>query len=290
MTDLPKNSFKKILEYLGRIITVLAIVFVFFKMYEYSDGVDLSRIDRTRYWYFLPLIILYFIGNTLLSMSWRNIVFSLGCNISYLDSFTIYGISQIAKYMPGNVFHFASRQIEGEQLRINRKVLIKSTFLELFLLVLSGATFGLFLLPSYLEVLSTLHVAMLFIVIASVSLLVLKRHFNTRLYFSIFLYMLFLLQSGFIFVTVLLLVDSSVSVDIDTVVLFISSFVIAWLIGLVTPGAPAGVGIRELVLITILGSIIADSTLVFSVLLARVITVLGDFAFFLVAWFLSNKR
>lgn len=57
-------------------------------------------------------------------------------------------------------------------------------------------------------------------------------------------------------------------------------YVLAWLAGLVTPGAPAGVGVRELVLLFLLKGIVAEADLLLAVVLGRVVTVVGDFGFF----------
>jgi glycosyltransferase 2 family protein len=54
----------------------------------------------------------------------------------------------------------------------------------------------------------------------------------------------------------------------------------AWLIGLVTPGAPAGLGVREAVMLLILGVWVPQADLVLAVLLARLVNIAGDVGFF----------
>jgi uncharacterized membrane protein YbhN (UPF0104 family) len=68
-----------------------------------------------------------------------------------------------------------------------------------------------------------------------------------------------------------------------------SAYVVAWLIGLVTPGAPAGVGVRELILVFLLQGLVGESELLLTVVLGRVVTVTGDFLFFLVSWLLKQR-
>ncbi len=67
----------------------------------------------------------------------------------------------------------------------------------------------------------------------------------------------------------------------DIVIGLVGAFVISWLVGLITPGAPAGVGVRELVLLFLLKGVVAEVDLLLAVALGRVITVIGDFLFFL---------
>ena len=59
------------------------------------------------------------------------------------------------------------------------------------------------------------------------------------------------------------------------------AYVLAWLVGLVTPGAPAGVGIRELVLLFVLKGVIPETDLLLAVVMGRVVTIFGDVLYFL---------
>jgi uncharacterized membrane protein YbhN (UPF0104 family) len=58
-----------------------------------------------------------------------------------------------------------------------------------------------------------------------------------------------------------------------------AAFVTAWLIGLVTPGAPAGIGVREIVLIYLSGDYFDNGSILLSVMILRIVTVLGDVIF-----------
>lgn len=63
----------------------------------------------------------------------------------------------------------------------------------------------------------------------------------------------------------------------------IGAYILAWLIGLITPGAPAGVGIREVILLYLFKNSINDQDLLLTILLGRMMTVSGDFIFYLIA-------
>jgi uncharacterized membrane protein YbhN (UPF0104 family) len=62
-----------------------------------------------------------------------------------------------------------------------------------------------------------------------------------------------------------------------------SACVIAWLAGAITPGAPAGIGIREVVMFTLLQTVAAESDLLLAIVLNRAITAGGDTLFYLFA-------
>jgi uncharacterized membrane protein YbhN (UPF0104 family) len=93
-----------------------------------------------------------------------------------------------------------------------------------------------------------------------------------------------------VFVGLLVLFVNEGSDTASQVFLICGAFVITWLAGSVTPGAPAGIGVRELVLLFLLKGLVLESDLLLAVLLSRVVTVAGDVLFFLAALcFLSRE-
>jgi uncharacterized membrane protein YbhN (UPF0104 family) len=65
--------------------------------------------------------------------------------------------------------------------------------------------------------------------------------------------------------------------------------VLAWLAGLVTPGAPAGMGVRELVLLFMLNGIVIEEDLLMAIVLSRIVTVMGDVLYFTVAFMIKAR-
>lgn len=68
-----------------------------------------------------------------------------------------------------------------------------------------------------------------------------------------------------------------------------AAFALSWVLGFLTPGAPAGFGAREGIMLLVLSGAAADSKLTLFVLLARAVTMAGDIVCFTVA-FLSGHR
>lgn len=58
--------------------------------------------------------------------------------------------------------------------------------------------------------------------------------------------------------------------------LLTAAFTLAWLLGFLTPGAPAGMGVREGVLALILGGVMSDMQLLSLIVAMRVVTLIGD--------------
>ena len=70
--------------------------------------------------------------------------------------------------------------------------------------------------------------------------------------------------------------------------LIIGGYAFAWAVGFVVPGAPAGLGIREATLLTLLSSIFSSADLLLGILVFRMINTLGDMVFFIVSVVVQN--
>ena len=101
------------------------------------------------------------------------------------------------------------------------------------------------------------------------------------------IYLLFYLVDGSIF---WILIGTSTGMWFNIPVLYIfSTFAISWVVGFITPGAPAGLGVRETIMILILTSFIGEPSAAFVALISRLVVTLGDLVFFLFSYPLSRK-
>jgi hypothetical protein len=92
------------------------------------------------------------------------------------------------------------------------------------------------------------------------------------------------LVSGAVFVVLLKLIGDCEGLRFRQWLTVIGAYVVAWLAGLVTPGAPAGVGVREMLLLLFLKGLVSEIDLLLVVLLGRLVSVVGDLLFFLAAF------
>jgi len=53
-------------------------------------------------------------------------------------------------------------------------------------------------------------------------------------------------------------------------------FVMSWAIGFVTPGAPAGLGVREAIMLMFLGGVLDQNILTTSAIVYRLFCIVGD--------------
>ena len=101
-------------------------------------------------------------------------------------------------------------------------------------------------------------------------------------------YISYLLISSLIFISTYKLVIENTDFGISDYLIESVSFILSWFIGFITPGSPAGLGIRELMLAKTIGQSIPASDLACIVFLSRVISVLADIIYFLISLAKSN--
>ncbi|WP_337022326.1 MULTISPECIES: hypothetical protein [unclassified Pantoea] len=287
-----KNKYAKLLNTIGSILAVSSVIFVAIRINNYMTDSVLVFFNFRNTFLFIGLALIYGVSSLSLGCVWGNLLAKCGAVTSYRWSISIFGISQIAKYIPGNIFHFAGRQALGMADGISGKSLAKSTLIELMLLAISGGMFLIIVSPVFLgfNLSSIKYSIACFLLVLSIGTLLSNRLFGVYVTKAFFIQISFLTFSGFLFLLVLCLVNSLEFLKVTPwLIVFIPSvFITAWLIGLITPGAPAGLGIRELILIYFLSGYISNENILLTVMISRVITVLGDVVFYLISLYIRR--
>jgi hypothetical protein len=268
------------LNYIGGIVVLIGIYFIFHRFIGYFHEIKAKDLMS---WSLLALLsglaVLYAIVNIFLVMAWKNILKIYNVDVSLAQAFNIYSSSQLAKYVPGNVFHLAGRQVIAMQNGLPLKPVMKSIVTELICLAITGALFSLWYLPQVIPAISIQDILIaLFIVVSVAVYFVLKFHYQRWLW-VLFQQSIFLVSSGLLFYVIIAWLEGG-KPELNIMLIVVSSYIAAWLIGMVTPGAPAGVGIREAILIFLL-AMFSPSSVLISVLCGRIVTVAGDFVFYL---------
>ncbi|WP_312344638.1 hypothetical protein [Leclercia sp.] len=276
-----KSNLRKALNYTGSIIALLSVLFVAHRIHVYWAQIPDDTFTLKLLALLMLLAAIYGAANALLASAWRILMKSLGQAISGRTATRIYGLTQLAKYVPGNIFQFAGRQLLAMSYGFSGKAIAKSAFLELLLLVLTGAGFTLWMSPLLYPAFSAVYGLSIFIIMAALIAWGLKWRGHAGLIMVIARYFLFLFISGTVFLCVLYSIADSWTLTLVQVLPLIGAYVIAWLAGLVTPGSPAGVGIREFLLILMLKPFFTEIDIVVAVILSRMTTVVGDCVFYL---------
>lgn len=283
------TNLKRYLHWLGSGLAIFSIVFVALRLKDYSGQIDFSQLDLHGWAEVLGLSILYGAANLALAFAWLRVLRQLGTSANRNWVIRTYGITQLGKYLPGNIFHLAGRQGLGMAAGYPTWTLAKSAFWELAILCYSGALFGLLALPLVIGAVPGYLAIGAFLLAVSATVIVAKALSKPDFAIAFCWYVGFLSVSGSLFYCLLELVTGGSGLDTQAWPLFAGAFVIAWLVGLVTPGAPAGVGVRELALLLLMGNAVAETDLMLAVLLGRIVTVVGDLLFFAFVFLFKEK-
>lgn len=275
------SSKRRALQWLGSSIAIAGIVFVGLRLRTYGAQVDLSTFQAMTAFVVLGSTLVYGLANGLLALAWWKLLAYFGSGPDRSAAVRIYGLSLLAKYVPGNILHLAGRQAMGVAQGLGGWSLAKSSLWELGLISSAGMLFFFLVLPNFLPLFKIWMATACFVAVLTVAALGLRRIFSPLIATAFRFYMLFLLVSGMVFAALAMSVAEPGSVSVVKVLTLCAAFNLAWVIGLITPGAPAGIGVREMVLIALLGGLLPEADILLSVLLSRAVTIFGDILFFL---------
>jgi hypothetical protein len=184
-------------------------------------------------------------------------------DFTYIKSFVIYNITQLGKYIPGSIWQFVGKISMYKSAGLTNKTILDSILLETFWVVFSAFIVGLILIGiTQHEILLTLiqkipSVVLLALVIVAVILMFIPQlrpyrdkllDYRKRLSFTppSFGTALFIwLALGFSF-WITLIPFSSAEIGL---VYIIGLYALSYAIGFMVPFAPAGIGIRESILV-----------------------------------------
>lgn len=304
MNSEQKKLLKKGIKILGKLVSVLSIVFIVRAVYVL--GFDFSAVDNWG----------VFLGVTLLCTIAKCITVYMSGNVWYgwlsffsgekdkrKEAVCVYAKANIGKYLPGNVMHYVERNLFADKMGISQKKLAVSTVMEVFSLVtvalviavvfsfnqleqalhhVLGENYGMIILAIILAGITVLAAAVIFF---RKKLLGILKGYSVTEFVKTFLknmvwYALVLGTLGAIMVVLYCYMGGQFT--LESAKLIISGYIIAWVLGFIVPGAPGGIGVRELVITLLLSSVVGESLIVTLSVTHRLITIVGDFMAYLV--------
>jgi uncharacterized membrane protein YbhN (UPF0104 family) len=291
-------------SWLGRLLVIVSLCFIAYVFYKQRLEIAGLQFDARLVLVLTGTGFIYGCAGFLLSFSWRLLLNSL--NEEPVPSWWchgVYGRTQIGKYIPGNIFHFAGRQVYAKQAGLSQLLVLGSTVYEMLLLLAASSSLafiglllvrvkvhgaslyytGTVLVPIVLTVLVAFSLAPLIARKKGVHLPLqgIGQHLNL-LWPCYALYVVFFLITGTLLaILVAALAGGPFSVRVFGAVITI--FSCSWIAGYVTPGAPGGVGVREAIIIFSLAALVGEAQATVAALLFRCITVGGDLIFYLLS-------
>lgn len=248
-------------------------------------------------------MLIYAVSHISTGLSWPLAVRSLGTPIPLALGLNIGLIAQIGKYLPGNVAHYFGRATIAAEACVTIKTTGISTVVEIFAAILAAvivagvamlidpSTYGYVALQVANSSYSTLLTLCGFVLVTLTLAILMRRKaidWAVVVAPTICLCISFLL-SGLSMAALLW----GFGIDQLSVASVVTIFAVAWLAGFLIPGAPAGLGIREAVLIGFIAPQIGPGAAAACALMHRILTAIVDMlAAFIgyAAWTLSKKK
>jgi hypothetical protein len=261
--------------------------------------IDYTALFSLRYGLLVSGGTVLLLGTTLLvCCNWKDVLaYFSGQSVRLSEAFPVFSKSNAAKYLPGNIGHYVSRQIFGASLGIKQGHLVIASVLEIFNMVFTALLLSApFLWDIYRIQNPDIFPVIIFLLCCIAVLITVYTVFRKTKYFSGFIalvkdkkYWLLLLKIilrslvwmivlGGIFVFIM---GTKVTVNFTSAAIIMGANAAAWLIGFVTPGAPGGIGVRESVLLLMLSPYFSAEIILTSAVIHRLIMVLGDISAFL---------
>ena len=280
------------------LVTLISLVFIGNSIYFNFDSLSNQKITF--------LEILWLFGGTLLTTisivingyAWKLLVINICSNRNSLDILKLFLATNIYKYLPGGIWHFVSRY---NTLRFNfsHDNSVQSILLEPLLMLVSGLVYIPF---------GTLNIGLLILCWSSTLVFLPKCRkyiikklksmkaniFTNNSKFkdinleqtiknisnkSTYPYKPLFVEILFIFFRFLGFLCCLNAFSIGTLIpkgLLISSFSMAWIVGLVVPAAPGGLGVFESVILFSIGSQLPEAPLLASLLCYRLVSTISD--------------
>lgn len=250
--------------------------------------------------------IAYAVLNALLVLAWRWLLGAYDRRPRPATAYAVWARSQIAKYLPGNFLHLASRHVLGRNRDLSHPGLVFAGIFEIASLVGAAVTIAAFGAARTRTGPSALWIAGAGALVAAFcwpfAERVLRRFpptstamaalpaLSSRALWRLLvpawvLHLGFLSGTGVLLFALLGYLWPQDAVAGGTVV---AAFAVAWLAGLVVPGAPGGLGVREAMLVLQLTPGVGAATATAAALVLRAITLAGDVETALLGWLLER--
>jgi len=310
---LKKIDVKKVVSLAGSVLMIISLVFVAMRLIDMRKELDLSILTNTGVLTLLLLIVI-FEGIIVIcsSLNYRKIVIDIsGVNVLKRVGVKVYNNANIYKYIPGGVMLVLGRNqiaVETEGLghaKVAIATLVEGILWAISALILS-AIFSFEFLVIYIRQLDfeyiwfvlggiVLVAALVLYVLYRFRYKILKSVFNidsksdekpanikiTKLLKRIPIMIAIVSLWGLSFTATMAILGQPMTLYLA--VTLTGLYIMSWLIGFLTPGAPSGLGIREVLLLMFLGGLVNEDLLLSAVVIHRAIQVISDILAFAMA-------
>lgn len=306
--------------YFARFLGMLFMGFCFYFLFKSFCQLNFNTLHFPKPLHLSATIFFLTLAYTILigfdAFAWKLILEAIQNNkIRFWEAFSVYAKSGIAKYLPGNIFQFLSRNYIGSKIGWNHSDIALSSFIETFISMSFIITLLAFLYV--MKLIPPLYFAHFYVdtdkiliglfVFAIGTILSVLYYNHKKIVFklngSMFKKSMLLvskiylikLMFGLIVGNVIFLLVLSLGFECDVLNKnlpnVLAAVALASSAGFIAPGAPGGLGVRESLLVLLLSGYYGRETILLAALIFRVITILSDFlAFLSVVLIKSNHK
>ena len=286
----------RLVKWGGRAIVLLAATFLAWTAHKHWAALA--------NWKFTPetgaLILLtgaiYGVAMMFIAESWHHIISGTsGATLSRFTTWPSFGVTQVAKYLPGNVFHYVGRHIWLKRQGVTHRAALTGTVWEIALMSASAlgcAAIVLMISPIDIGAVPATQVSVVSAILLGALLLgllvvvVVRRRAPSLAEFiprepslirSPLALMVFFGLQGAAFCLLFWTIGARPPIGAAAIA------ILAWLVGYVTPGAPGGIGSREAVIVALATPLTSPADALILAGLFRVVTTLGDLVCFAIS-------
>jgi uncharacterized membrane protein YbhN (UPF0104 family) len=293
-------SLKRALAWLGRAFSLAALIYLAVGIGRQWTTLSAWRLSLADLGLMVVSAIGYGAALFLVAEAWHRLVSnSASAPLSRTLTVPSMGVTQIAKYLPGNVLHLVGRHAWLSRAGVSHAALARAAAWEAGCLVVAAVITASLLaivwppqinLPSVdVRQAAVLALATLLCGVGLAALLrwrfALIRRWTPSLSVAagaVAILVIFFLSQGSIFMLLMIAVDAHLTPEVLPIP------VVAWLVGFLTPGAPGGLGTREFILSTLMSPLLGSGKALIVTALFRLVTTLGDVICFLASYALTR--
>lgn len=297
---------KKILKGVGYILTMIALLFIVKKIVRMDIDFNLL-LDHMPI--FLVCVVGYAVLVYFLGKPWKKFVTIItGQQVDGAEAYYICTKANLMKYIPGNVLQFVGRNELAVNHDMSHKDVACATVLDTLCMVLSAvsvaAVFHMRGLLTWLLQYMNVGILLLFVAVGlTVGIVFLILIYRKISYFhflfeknnvkamitgTAFFWIFYLGTAAMLYLIFHIVLG--ISFSIAEIGILVGTWAIGYLMGYVMPGAPGGMGIRELVLCFLLQGIMEQDTVLLATVLLRMANILGEVIAFAVALLVFNVK
>lgn len=294
-----KTGLSRTMTWLGRIVSLVCIVFLVGTLLRYRQDLPAIRSDGRALAAGATVILFGVLSVGLNALTWQRLIRKLQ-PVSWRQAVSITGRSQIAKYLPGNVFHYLGKVILARQVGLRTPVVVLSMLIETAIAVATGGAIGLLGFGLAAQEYRTLSIVLLAALLCSpLAWPFLKSRFQVVHDAIDRIGILNLLQAvtcqainfGLFGTSAFLLARGMWSEPLPLGWWELTwGCALAWIVGFITPGAPGGVGVREGLLVVIFSGQIGTGSAAALFLVLRFAQVASDGLAFAIAALINRDR